>query len=250
MKKLLLLALASFALAGCLSIQERVDRARFGENPYIEPPFYSRYLTGSELDRTIDAYVTALRAEPDNPAYHNELGRLLVLKGFPSDAEREFRRALRADDEFYPAWYNLALLRASRGESRAALRALDRTLDAKPGHASALFQKGLILERRGHIDAAVAAYVKALRINFDLIRPSINPLIVDSRLMDRVLIELYPDEHDRRSMFLQPTPPELVPVRRAPSELTPPGDIVAPSSPDQPQPPATGGTSAPPPPGM
>jgi hypothetical protein len=30
-----------------------------------------------------------------------------------------------------------------------------------------------------------------LRI-FDLIRPSINPLIIDSRLIDRVLIQLYP----------------------------------------------------------
>jgi tetratricopeptide (TPR) repeat protein len=249
MKKTLLVALAPLLLAGCLSIHERIDRARFGENPYIEPPFYSRYLTGSELDRNIEAYVTALRAEPDNPAYHNELGRLLVLKGFPKDAEREFRRALAADDEFYPAWYNLALLRASRGDSSGALRALDTTIDLKPGHSSALFHKGMILENRGKTQDAVDAYAKALKINFDLIRPKINPLIINSRLMDRVLIQLYPDEHVRRAMVLQPTPPELVPPRLAPSELTPPEDIVAPSSPDEPEPPGTGGTSAPPPPG-
>ena len=249
MKKTLVLALASLSLAGCLSIQERVDRARFGENPYIEPPFYARYLTsGSELDRNIDAYITALRAEPGNAAYHNELGRLLVLKGFPNDAEREFRRALAADEKFYPAWYNLALLRTSRGDARGALRALETTIDLKPGHSSALFQKGMVLERLGHNQEAIDAYAKALKINFDLIRPSINPLIIDSRLIDRVLIRLYPDEHERRAMVLQPTPPDLVPQRRAPSELTPPEDIVAPSSPDQPQPPGTG-TSASPPPG-
>jgi tetratricopeptide (TPR) repeat protein len=248
MKKLLLLALATVSLSGCLSIQERVDRARFGENPYIEQPFYARYLTsGSELDRNIAAYLTALRAEPDNAAYHNELGRLLVVKRFPQDAEREFRRAIAADSDFYPAWYNLAVLRASRGDSGGALRALDRTLDLKPGHASALFHKGLILEQRGHTEEAVDSYVKALRINFDLLKPSINPLIIDSHLMDRVLIRLYPDEHERRAMLLQPTPPDLVPERRTPSEVVPPGEIVAPSSPDEPQPPASGSTTSPPP---
>lgn len=241
MKKLLLVSLATLSLAGCLTIQERIDRARFGENPYIETPFYARYLTtGSELDRTIEAYLTALRAEPDNPAYHNELGRLLVLKGFPNDAEREFQRALAADKDFYPAWYNLALLRASRGETGSALRALDATLDRKPGHSSALFQKGLLLEKRGRTEEAVQAYVKALRINFDLIRPSLNPLIIDSRLMDRVLIELYPDEHERRAMLLQPTPPELVQGRRAPSEIEAPEDILAPTDQTAPEPPTTG----------
>ncbi len=240
MKKLLLVALASLSLAGCLSIQQRVDRARFGENPYIEPPFYSRYLTGSELDRNIEAYVTALRAEPDNAAYHNELGRLLVLKHFPQDAEREFRRAIVSDSDFYPAWYNLALLRASKGDATGALRALDRTLDLKPGHSSALFQKGLLLEKRGRTQEAIEAYAKALRINFDLIRPSINPLIIDSRLIDRVLIQLYPDEHERRAMLLQPTPPELVPQRRTPSEVEAPEEIVAPAPSGEPQPPPPG----------
>ncbi|HEY0593914.1 MAG TPA: tetratricopeptide repeat protein [Thermoanaerobaculia bacterium] len=240
MKKLLLVALASLSLAGCLSIQQRLDRARFGENPYLEPPFYARYLTGaSALDRNIEAYIVALRAEPDNPAYHNELGRLLVIKRFPQDAEREFRRALAADEDFYPAWYNLALLRASRGDAGGAIRALDRTLELKPGHSSALFQKGLLLEKRGRKDEAIDAYVKALRINFDLIRPTLNPLVIDSKLMDRVLIELYPDEHERRAMLLQPTPPELVPRRPAPSEVERPEAIVPPTDQTEPQPPAT-----------
>src|SRR5688572_19624725 len=111
MKTFLLLALSAVSLSGCLSIQNRIDRARFGENPYVEPPFYARYLnTGSEIDRQIQSYIEALRLDPENPVYHNELGRLLVLKGFPNDAEREFRRALAADPDFYPAWYNMALV--------------------------------------------------------------------------------------------------------------------------------------------
>ena len=233
MKNALLLSLLAFFATGCLTIQDRLDRARFGENPYLETPFYARYLgTGSQVDRDIQAYLGALREDPENPVFHNELGRLLVLKGFPNDAEREFRRAIASDGDFYPAWYNLGLLRASRGQYSAALRALNRTLDRKPGHAVALFQKGLILERQGRIDDAVDAYAKAFQINFDLLEPRVNPQIIDSSLIDRALLQVYPDEHRRRALHLQPTPPQLVPERQAPSDVPELDEIVAPVAPE------------------
>lgn len=233
MKNALLLALLAFFATGCLTIQDRLDRARFGDNPYLETPFYARYLgTGSQLDRDIQAYLGALREDPENPVFHNELGRLLVLKGFPNDAEREFRRAIASDGDFYPAWYNLGLLRASRGHYSGALRALERTLDRKPGHAAALFQKGLILERQGRTDDAVDAYAKAFQINFDLLEPRVNPQIIDSTLIDRALLQVYPEEHRRRALQLQPTPPQLVPERRAPSDVPELDEIVPPVAPE------------------
>ncbi len=244
MKNFLILSLA-LTLSGCMSIQQRIDRARFGDNPYVEDPFWARYATSdSDLDRSIRAYLDALRAEPDNPTFHNELGRLLVEKGFPNDAEREFRRALAIDDEFYPAWYNLALVRSPRGENSAALEALDMTLDAKPGHASALFQKGLILERMGNSSGAIEAYAEAFRINYDLLRPKINPQIIESRLIERALISLYPNESRRRSLLLQPTPPDL---RNRASETY---DVVEPEeilSPEEASEPVAGESPSPPP---
>lgn len=248
MKKLLALSLISFSLAGCLAIQQRVDRARFGDNPYLEPPFYARYLnTGSETDRRIQAWLVALAQDPNNPMYHNELGRLLIDKRLPNDAKREFRRAIAADADFYPAWYNLALVLASEGDRRGALRALDRTIDLKRGHASALFQKGLLLEKMGKRDEAIEAYVKAFGINWDLLKPAINPQIVESRLIHRALAQIYPDERQRRALFLQPTPPELVPVAPAPSDLSTPDEIVTPQPDTEPQPsPATPPATPPP----
>lgn len=248
MKRALVLLALSLMLAGCMSIHDRIDRARFGENPYVEAPFYMRYVSsGNGLDRRIQAYVEALRADPGNPVYHNELGRLLVRKGFPNDARREFHRALAADRDFHPAWYNLGLVRASLGDRSGALRAFEETLERKPGHAAALFQKGLLLEQRGRTDAAVDAYAKAFRINFDLLQPSVNPQIVDSRLVELALLRLYPQEHRRRALVFEPTPPELIPEPEAPSELTSPEEIVPPASPDPASPPAPGETAAPPP---
>ncbi|MGH9456238.1 MAG: tetratricopeptide repeat protein [Thermoanaerobaculia bacterium] len=249
MRKTILLALLAVATTGCMTLQNRIDRIRFGDNPYVEPPFYARYLSPDrELDRHIEAYLIALREDPDNPVYHNELGRLLIDKGFPNDAEREFRRALVADPDFYPAWYNLALVQAAQGNETAALRALDETLDRKPGHASALFQKGLLLEQRGRREGAIRAYVEAFRINYDLLRPSINPQIIDSRLIDQALLALYPDEHQRRAMFLQPTPPELLPEPEAPSDIATPEEIVPPAEAAPVTAPDPSQSAAPPPP--
>ena len=51
----------------------------------------------SALDAQIASTVEAVRQNPDSAALHNELGALLMQKGFPKDAEREFERAINAD---------------------------------------------------------------------------------------------------------------------------------------------------------
>lgn len=229
---------AALFLSGCMTIQNRLDRARFGDNPYEESPFYMRYVgTESPLDRRITELVTALRADPGNPVLHNELGMALVEKRFPNDAKREFRRALAADDDFYPAWYNLALIRASQNEVQGALTALDETIERKPGHAAALFQRGLLLERLGRDEAAIASYAKAFRINFDLLDPKVNPGIIESELIDLALLELYPAEHAARTITMQPTPPELL-RRDPPSDQPSPDEIVPPATQEPPPPPS------------
>jgi len=249
MRTLALCAVAAWSL-GCLSLSERYDRIRFGENPYADPPFYARYLnTGSPVDRQIQQLIDILRENPNNAAAHNELGSLLAVKGFPNDAEREFRRAVAADPDFHPAWYNLALVRQAQGETYAALRALRRTVALKRGHAAAHFELGLLYEKRGQIEQALDHYTRAFRFNRALLDVRVNPKILDTRLVDRALIELYPVEHERRAVMFQPAPADYVPPQRAPepppapSEQPAPADIVSPSPPvtepsQQPTPPS------------
>ena len=154
MKRLLILAVAALTLAGCAELFDR------DKNPY-ENPFWAKYLnTGSNVDAAIARALEAVRQNPDSARTHNDLGVLLVQKGFPKDAEREFERSVNADSHFYPAWYNLGLVRASRGEDIGARHAFYRTVAYKPGHAAALFQLGLIEERRQNSDKAVKLYAK------------------------------------------------------------------------------------------
>lgn len=211
--------------SGCTSVQDRVARI-MDADPYAEQPFYYRYLMpeDSALDAEILRTLEAVRVDPDSAVLHNRLGVLLV-DGFPKDAEREFRRAIWADERFYPAWYNVALARLARGNEAGAMRALRQTLDVKPGHAAAHFQLGLMLEKRGRTEDALHHYVEAYRINEALLDVAVNPLILDSQLIDLALIRLYPHEHAVRALRLERTPRGYQRPAPASAEPAAPSDV-------------------------
>lgn len=226
MKRLLTLAAATLLAAAC---------AHNTSNPYEGKIFYSKYLSPSTsaLDARIQHDLDALRATPNSASLHNDLGQLLVDKGFPKDAETEFERAVNADRHFYPAWYNLGLLRMSRNDHVGARIAFGQTVRYKPGHSAALFELGLMEEERGHEDAAIDAYTKAFAINHSLLDVRVNPRILDSKLVDIALIKLYPKEHARESMAFQPTPAGYVAPNQpeAPSPQPNASQIVTPTAP-------------------
>jgi tetratricopeptide (TPR) repeat protein len=233
MKRLLLIA-AACVLAACSAFQ-----SHHNDNPYVKPLFVSRYLNPSNpQDQQIQRTIDALRANPRSPVLHNELGTELADKGFPKDAEKEFERAVDADSRYFPAWYNLGLLRAGRSDYPGAHHAFQRAIHYKPGHAAALFQLGLLEEKRGNIDLAVEEYAKAFRINHALLDVRVNPRILDTNLVHLALIKAYPREHTRESLSFQGTPAPweggraLLPVQpEAPSPQATPQQIVTPSAP-------------------
>ncbi|HSY51826.1 MAG TPA: tetratricopeptide repeat protein [Thermoanaerobaculia bacterium] len=241
--KRLLLVTALLALAACSSTRNHADH---DQNAY-DHPFYQRYLnTGSPLDAQITGTMNALQANPRSASLHNTLGQQLLQKGFPKDAETEFERAVNVDAHFYPAWYNLGLVRMSRGDWIGAHFAFGRTIHYKPGHSAALFELGLMEEKRGHQSAAIEYYAKAFAINRSLLDVRVNPRILDSHLVAFALIKAYPNEHSRESMSFQPAPPGYIQQGlEAPSLQPTAAQIVLPSSPitsssQQQQPPTPG----------
>jgi tetratricopeptide (TPR) repeat protein len=233
MKRTLTLVAATLALTGCAAVR---DLRHSDANPYEQAPFYAKYLnTGSPLDAAITRTLEGLRKDPHSAILHNDLGALLVEKGFPKDAAREFERAVNADGKHFPAWYNLGLVRASLGDEPGARRAFARTLRLKPGHSPALFQLGLIEEQRDHVDRAVRLYAKAYRINPALLEVSVNPRVLDSKLTHLALLKAYPDSHTRESMQMQDAPVVMTappaPPEPAASPEAPPAQIVVPAPP-------------------
>jgi tetratricopeptide (TPR) repeat protein len=243
MKRLLILAAAALTATGCAEIRELTHR---DENPYAKTPFYAKYLnTGSTLDSEIQRVLNELESNPNSPELHNALGAMLVEKGFPKDAAREFERSVDANGRYYQGWYNLGLARAGNGDALGARRALQKAVSIKPGHSAALFQLGLIEEKRLHTDRAVALFAKAYAINPALLDVSVNPRILDSGLTDLALIEMYKISHTKGSMQFQDAPvftnltvapspagrPTLPRTDEAPSPQPDPATIVTPSAP-------------------
>ena len=231
MKRSLVLV-ATLAAFGCAQIREL---RKPGAPPY-QNPFYAKYLTsGTNLDAQINRTLEGLRANEKNAQLHNELGALLVQKGFPKDAEVEFERAINLDKTYYQAWYTLGLVRAARGDEGGARRAFERTVRYKPGHPMGLFQLGLIEEKMLHTDRAIELYAKALAINPALIEPDVNPRVLDTKLIHRVLIAMYGKEHARETMQFQgvsgPAPRKAAAAPPAPSPEAPPAQIVPPTAP-------------------
>jgi len=229
MKRTLLIA-AVIATAACT-----ITHYKKSDHPYANP-FYMQWVnSNSGLDVQIRNTVGALRISPNSAPLHNQLGQLLVAKGFPKDAEREFERAVNADPHFYQAWYNLGLIRQAREDYSGASRAFLRTVRLAKGHAEALFQLGLIEEKRGNSDAAIDYYAKALRHNPQILDVRVNPRVLDSRLMQLALLKNYELDHARASSRFLGTPPDYVQPpeaqEKAPSPQPTPQQIVTPAAP-------------------
>lgn len=232
MKRLLLPIAAVAALSGCATMKHH-DANRY------EHPFYAKYLSPSNpLDQQIQRSLDTLRQNPNSALAHNDLGQLLVQKRFPKDAEREFERAIDADSHFYPAWYNLGLVREANGDYAGARHAFRRTIHYKPGNAEALFQLGLMEEGLNNREEAIEYYAKAFTIRHALLDPRVNPRILDSHLVDLALIRAYPNSHAQQSMAFHPIPAGYVDhpaaattAPPAPSPQAPGAAIVTPSAP-------------------
>ena len=144
---------------------------------------FERFLSPDRpADRAIIRYVELERSGKASSNDLAELGVLLLDKGFPKDAERYLKKALRLDRKNYEAAYRLGLVFQRIGRERAAMRAYRRTLRYRPGHTYARFMLALAQERAGRRSAAINNYVYAYRHLPQLANPTFNPLVLTSRL--------------------------------------------------------------------
>jgi Flp pilus assembly protein TadD len=85
------------------------------------------------LEEAVEAYRSALEANPDDPRPHNNLGASLAALGRDDEAAAQFEAALEVEPRHPAALYNLALREAARGDTARARSLFVRFLEA--GHA-------------------------------------------------------------------------------------------------------------------
>jgi Flp pilus assembly protein TadD len=92
--------------------------------------------------------VAAESADQDRPEAHLNLGLLDTRQGQPTDAEWEYRTALRLEPKFDPALMNLADLDRMRGMNAHGADLLRAVLSIEPKNAGAIHALGLFLVRQ------------------------------------------------------------------------------------------------------
>lgn len=157
-----------------------------------KPPFYRSYLiAGNPLDDKIRDQEKRVEADPNSAALRNDFGNLLAARRFPGDARKQYAMAMKLDKRNFLAAYNLGLLEETEGNAGAAISAYRESIKRKPGFPPSHFRIGRLYERRGSTDQAIEHYAKALRMDASMRDPRRNPLVADTRLLDRISLTNY-----------------------------------------------------------
>ena len=162
------------------------------KNKSKKPPFYRSYLiAGDPLDDRIRDQEKRVEADPSSAALRNDFGNLLAARRFPGDARKQYGMAMKLDMKNFLAAYNLGLLEETEGNAGAAISAYRESIKRKPGFPPSHFRIGRLYERRGSTQQAIEHYAKALRIDQSMRDPRRNPLVADTRLLDRISLTNY-----------------------------------------------------------
>jgi hypothetical protein len=205
-----------------------------------QEPFYRRYLVaGNPLDDKILEQEKRVEADPSSADLRNDFGNLLAARRFPREAREQYETAMKLDRHHFLAPYNLGLLYETTGNVGRAITAYEKSVDRNRGFPPARFRLGRLYEKRGWQGRAVEQYARALQIDPGMRDPKRNPLVVDTRLLDRVSLENYPRDMATASMTAEALYSDPARLRKVPVDRTlSSGDVRSPS----PEAPAAGPT--------
>ena len=116
------------------------------------------------LERARAEYRAGLVAAGDQPEAQLNLGVLHADEGDAAGAEAAYRAALRLDERFAPARFNLANLLNALGRNDEALAELDLGLELTPRNGEAHYSRGLLLAEMRRMPEAVEALAEAARL--------------------------------------------------------------------------------------
>jgi tetratricopeptide (TPR) repeat protein len=180
-----------------------------------EPMFVRWLVIDDPGDQTIRDYWERAERDELEPRALVDLGTMLFYRGYPKDAVRYYRRALKLDKDLYEAWFRIGLVEHSEGNLHDARQAYKRCLKKLTGHGWCNFYLGLLEEQLGHSSRAMYHYRRALKFAPELADPLINPEVMTSELL--LGVQLYDQERRRFKTTLPLSylePKEVRAVRR------------------------------------
>jgi Tfp pilus assembly protein PilF len=190
-------------------------------------PIFIRWLEPEDpQDQTILDYWRRFDAGELSPTEIVDLGTMLFHRGYPKDAVRCYRAALKLDSGLYDAWFRIGMVKHHSYEIDDARYAYRKCLKLLTGHGWCNFYLGLLEEQTGHPSKALDYYRRAFKFAPELADPEYNTALLYSKLqlgasMQRIdqgrfvasapIDYLDPDQvAEVRSRF-EPTPTVVIP---------------------------------------
>ena len=98
---------------------------------------------------------------------HFNLGEAYRAKGDPANAEAAYRRALRANEQYAPAYVSLSAVFGGQGKWKEAASVLARCVEVLPDYAPGWMELGLAYLRISRPMEALKAFDKVLAVSSD-----------------------------------------------------------------------------------
>jgi len=199
-----------------------------------EPMFVRWLIADDPGDQTIRTYWERAEKGKLDPEGLVDLGTMLFQRGYPRDAVRYFRRALKEDSKLYEAWFRIGLVEHREGRLRNARHAYAQCLDLLTGHGWCNFYMGLLEEQTGHPARALDYYRRAFKFAPELADPEVNPELLYSQLDLGAVIRHVERERFSREMPMPFLQPDAVSTVRATFEPEPDLKLKEPGGPPPP----------------
>lgn len=157
--------------AGTMSLDQAI--ACFDKSIALNPKYYLAWnakgltlIMKGDQEGAVKSFQKCLEINPGFSEAHNNLGSLYESQGMTSLAEDEYKKALA--DESYPSkelpFYNLARMSYGLGKYDDALSYVHKSLQISGRFAMSHNLKGMIFEKLGLPQDAIASYEMAVKI--------------------------------------------------------------------------------------
>src|SRR5262245_16971014 len=97
-------------------------------------------------------YRLRIAMEPENPALHNNLGNLYVLRNWMPEAVREYKATIDLDPTSPVAWNNLGTAYLKMGKTGDALGAFEKSVKLDNHYALGWYNIGVAYDQQGKYD--------------------------------------------------------------------------------------------------
>ena len=151
--------------------QEALEQlqAAVEKQPDAEEPRFALAALYYRMQRTQEALHTLTSARsgpPKSAAFHNLLGRALVLEGNPAVGLRELQTAVDAEPNHEAYWLDLAIELTAAGQRARAALALEKAKSKWPASSRLLFAEGICDQLAGRTAEAQTKLQKSADLAF------------------------------------------------------------------------------------